>query len=281
MWSTTRKLLDLGSPGYRGEWHAFRQYFTNVSPRAKDELFVWFERDLLPGYVWAFPLADGTANVGFGIRRGHGIGVQEMKALWTDLLAAPPHRRGARVPMRSLWIATLAWPIPARLGRLPVRNGRVMFVGDAAAATDPMTGEGIGQAIETGIWAAEAIHAHGEDVDAVGRSYDERLRRNMQKDHRLAGRLSWPPGPSSPGRSGAPYRRSIELDTPQLRAVALRGLPEGGAPHPQRWHTRLFSQPGALHRHRRGRDTPQACADPRRERIQDLAGRRRNSTWPQ
>ena len=31
-----------------------------------------------------------------------------------------------------------------------------MFVGDAAAVTDPMTGEGIGQAILTGRLAAEA-----------------------------------------------------------------------------------------------------------------------------
>ena len=37
-----------------------------------------------------------------------------------------------------------------------------MFVGDAAAVTDPMTGEGIGQAILTGRLAAEALLADGE-----------------------------------------------------------------------------------------------------------------------
>ena len=28
MWSPVRKHLGLATPGYRGEWHAFRQYFT-------------------------------------------------------------------------------------------------------------------------------------------------------------------------------------------------------------------------------------------------------------
>ena len=41
-----------------------------------------------------------------------------------------------------------AWPIPARVDRIPLTAGRALFVGDAAAATDPMTGEGIGQALE-------------------------------------------------------------------------------------------------------------------------------------
>ena len=52
MWSPTRKALGLNQGSYRGEWHAFRQYFSNVSPRAAEDLFVWFERDILPGYVW-------------------------------------------------------------------------------------------------------------------------------------------------------------------------------------------------------------------------------------
>src|SRR5947199_227628 len=36
-----------------GEWHAARQYFRGVTDR---RLWVDFERDLLPGYAWVFPL---------------------------------------------------------------------------------------------------------------------------------------------------------------------------------------------------------------------------------
>ena len=71
MWSTARKSLDANDePGYLGEWHAFRQYFSNVTGPAAHELWVVFEPDLLPGYFWSFPLHGGRANVGFGIRRG-------------------------------------------------------------------------------------------------------------------------------------------------------------------------------------------------------------------
>ena len=72
MWSPVRKHLGLATPGYRGEWHAFRQYFTDVGPRATSALVVWFEPDLLPGYAWSFPLPGGGANVGFGIAREGG-----------------------------------------------------------------------------------------------------------------------------------------------------------------------------------------------------------------
>ena len=35
MWSPVRKHLGLATPGYRGEWHAFRQYFTDVGPAGR------------------------------------------------------------------------------------------------------------------------------------------------------------------------------------------------------------------------------------------------------
>ena len=34
MWSPVRKQLGASLPGYLGEWHAFRQYFTGVAPDA-------------------------------------------------------------------------------------------------------------------------------------------------------------------------------------------------------------------------------------------------------
>ncbi len=98
MWSPLRKHLGAAIPGYRGEWHAFRQYFSGVGPRAASELFVWFEPDLLPGYAWSFPLPDGRANVGFGILRDGGkvARVQDMKAAVARPAGPTPHRRRAR-----------------------------------------------------------------------------------------------------------------------------------------------------------------------------------------
>ena len=189
MWSPVRRLLGLDRPGYRGEWHAFRQYVRDVGPRAANELMVWFEPDLLPGYAWSFPLGDGTANLGFGILRdADGYRVPDMAQVWRELLARP-HIREFLGPNATPEGPHRAWPIPARIGRVRVTSGRVLFAGDAATAADPMTGEGIGQALQTGRWAAEAIAAHPEAPLLASRAYELAVRRHLESDHRFAERL--------------------------------------------------------------------------------------------
>jgi menaquinone-9 beta-reductase len=192
MWSPLRKSMGASEAGYLGEWHAFRQYFAGVGPAAAG-LWVWFEPDILPGYAWSFPLPGGRANVGFGIHRGRGIATREMKELWPEILARPHVREvlgdGARPEAPHK-----AWPIPARVSDVPLvaAGGRVLFAGDAACATDPMTGEGIAQALVTGRRAAEAVLSRGVGADpaAVGAHYERAVRRDLGADHRLAGALS-------------------------------------------------------------------------------------------
>jgi flavin-dependent dehydrogenase len=246
MWSPTRKLLGLGPPGYRGEWHAFRQYYTGVTGQAGSDLIVWFEPDLLPGYAWSFPLANGSANVGFGIQRGRGIAVQEMKARWAALLERQ-HVIDALGPEARPEGPHRAWPIPARLGRAPLCEGRVLFVGDAAAATDPMTGEGIGQAIETGREAVAAITQAGHDgPEAAASHYRRALARGMMRDHRLAHLLSR----VLAHRRGA----SLAIATVGASSWTRRGFarwlfedyPRAALVTPGRWHRRMLSSPGAF-----------------------------------
>ncbi|MCA1842256.1 MAG: FAD-dependent monooxygenase, partial [Actinobacteria bacterium] len=93
MWSPLRKALGAAEPGYLGEFHAFRQYFSAVGDESARALWVWFEPDLLPGYVWSFPLPGNRANVGFGIHRDAGMPVRAMKDLWPRLLERPHVRR--------------------------------------------------------------------------------------------------------------------------------------------------------------------------------------------
>jgi geranylgeranyl reductase family protein len=185
MWSPLRKAFGVNDRSYLGEWHAFRQYFTDVGPRAATELMVWFEPDLLPGYAWSFPLAGGRANVGFGIQRGDQP-TKTMKQQWPELLARPHIAEflGADATPEA---PHKAWPIPARIERatLHAAGGRVLFAGDAAAAADPMTGEGIGQALLTGELAAEAILGGGD----VAAAYERRVRQELVADARMANAL--------------------------------------------------------------------------------------------
>lgn len=186
MWSPVRKSLGKSESGYLGEWHAFRQYARNVTGPAADRLYVWFEEDLLPGYAWSFPLAGNRANVGFGILRGGELSVQDMKALWPNLLSRP-HITQALGHDFAMEDRHTAWPIPARVTSATLSSGRVLFVGDAACVTDALTGEGIGQALLSGQLAAQAIVSCGSRDPAVARStYDRSMRHHFFADHRMS-----------------------------------------------------------------------------------------------
>ena len=65
-WSRVRGAIGFAAPPRHAEWSAFRQYVSGTDVSA---LWVLFERDLLPGYAWVFPLPDGRANLGFGMLR--------------------------------------------------------------------------------------------------------------------------------------------------------------------------------------------------------------------
>ena len=69
-----------------------------------------------------------------------------------------------------------------------ITDGRVLYVGDAAGVVDPMTGEGIAQAFETGGLAAAAIAASG-DVEAITGRYRHAVDRSLGRDLRFAGAL--------------------------------------------------------------------------------------------
>jgi geranylgeranyl reductase family protein len=244
-WSPVRKAAGLTPPGYLGEWHAFRQYAGGVTGSAGEQLHVWFEPDFLPGYAWSFPLPGGRANIGFGVMRDGTRRIADMKHQWAGLLDRP-HIRHALGPAATLEDRHLAWPIPARIDRAPLAHGRVLFAGDAAMASDVMTGEGIGQALLTGRLAAEAILAGGPDSPAVTADrYRRAVRRHLVADHRMSALLGRVLARQRGARgsmailahSGAWGRRNFArwMFEDEARAIALT---------PSRWHRRFLARPG-------------------------------------
>ena len=245
MWSPTRKALGIAQPGYRGEWHAFRQYFKNVSPRASSELIVWFEPDLLPGYAWSFPLADGTANIGFGILRDDSsYKVSDMGPLWRELLARP-HVREFLGPDAEPESPHRAWPIPARVDRIALSCERTLFVGDAAAATDPMTGEGIGQALLTGRWAAEAIISNPTNVAACASAYEHSVETELSVDHRFAERLMTILRRPLGARGAVRIAGMNGWTRRNFGRWLFEDYPRGLLLTPRRWHRGMLTGPGA------------------------------------
>ena len=245
MWSPVRKSLGMSTPGYLGEWHAFRQYANNVTGSAKDRLYVWFEKDLLPGYAWSFPLQSGRVNIGFGILRGGKYSVQQMKDLWPNLLARK-HIAGALGSGVVMEDRHTAWPIPARVTSAPLSSGRVLLIGDAACVTDSLTGEGIGQALLSGQLAAQAIVAgNGREASVTRSKYEQLIRQHFFADHRMSATL----GAILKSSLGARAALRIANLTPWTRANFVRWMfedePRAAVFTPSRWHRDFLRRDGA------------------------------------
>jgi flavin-dependent dehydrogenase len=245
MWSPLRKALNCGRPGYLGEWHAFRQYFSGVAPGAS-QMWVWFEPDLLPGYAWSFPLPGGRANVGFGIQRGSGIPTRTMNDLWPELLRRPQLRAvlgDAARPEGPL----KAWPIPARVDDAVLGAGRALFVGDAAAATDPMTGEGIAQALVTGRLAGRAIsHTDMEHPERVRTHYERAVRRALVADHRMSMLLIRALRHEKGARGAVRVAGLSNWTRLNFARWLLEDEPRAVALTPRRWHRAFLKRDGAF-----------------------------------
>jgi menaquinone-9 beta-reductase len=142
---------------------AYRRYFR--SPRhADDWLESWLELwdgpkgegRLLPGYGWIFGVGDGTSNVGLGIlNTSDAFGKTDYRAMLDRWVSSLPPEWGfvednATAPTRGA-------ALPMAFNRKPHYADGVLLVGDAGGMVNPMNGEGIAYAMESGRLAAEVI----------------------------------------------------------------------------------------------------------------------------
>jgi geranylgeranyl reductase family protein len=123
-----------------------------------DDLIVSFEQHLPGGYAWIFPLGGGDYNVGCGlnaIRAGRSP-VNLADALDRFIRSSPVAREIAssmreRTPVAG---ATLRSGLS---GAIVHRPPNVLAIGESIGTTFPLTGEGIGKAMETAERAASLV----------------------------------------------------------------------------------------------------------------------------
>jgi geranylgeranyl reductase family protein len=249
-YSPVRHLAGAESATPLGSWHAFRQYFTGVDDR---RLWVLFEEDLLPGYAWVFPVGgdDGArrANVGFGVLRTGDASTngKALAAQWRSLADRPSIRR-ALGPNAQPEGTVRAWPIPAAYDPDRLTCGRVLFAGDAANVVDPMTGEGIAQAFESGMLAARAVAGPGDDTTVAPR-YRADVDRVLGADLRFAALLQHVLRVPLGARAAI---RAASL-TPWTRRNFARWMwedyPRALLLTPRRWHRKMFEPAPAYSLH--------------------------------
>ena len=120
-----------------------------------------FDSVPLPGYGWVFPLSATSANVGLGAfpcgwlwsRRQHPI---PPKRAFPAFIQSPR--------LRAMFAHATIAPIygfPIRMDFLTSTTAgpRLLCVGEAAGLVNPLTGDGIDFALESGLLAAELINA--------------------------------------------------------------------------------------------------------------------------
>jgi flavin-dependent dehydrogenase len=111
-----------------------------------------------PGYGWAFPGADGGANIGIGLAMlaDRTAGARVARALPAFL--GHLHRHGVLGGRTHEGAGHHlgGWLKMGMVGTVPA-DGRVLLAGDAAGLVNPLQGEGIAQAVGSGRLAADAI----------------------------------------------------------------------------------------------------------------------------
>jgi geranylgeranyl reductase family protein len=154
---------------------ATRGYYRglDVAPRTVE---IHFLREALPGFLWIFPTGDGIANVGLGIvhaeLKRRGVGLREMH----EAALALPRFRGRFRGVERIG-GVRGWNLPTPDFNRTIAGDGFLLAGDAAGLVDPFSGEGIGNAMDSGKIAAEVIG--GVDPAAYASEYPARLWRTI------------------------------------------------------------------------------------------------------
>lgn len=133
-----------------------RCYFKNISDlHPENYIELLFLKNINPGYLWIFPLPNNEANVGLGIPKMYlNENNRQLKMVMFDIIKNDP-TLSKRFKNAELISDVKGWGLPlGKVGR-PISGERFLLVGDAAQLIDPFTGEGIGNAMLSGMIAAE------------------------------------------------------------------------------------------------------------------------------
>lgn len=142
-------------PNYCGGIRAYYKGVKDLHPQGFIELH--FINEVLPGYLWVFPLPGGYANVGVGAL-SQTISDKKLnlkKALDHAIKTHPELSR--RFSEATLESPVQGWGLPLGNKRRPLSGNHFLLIGDAGSLIDPFTGEGIGNAMKSAWLAADQV----------------------------------------------------------------------------------------------------------------------------
>jgi geranylgeranyl reductase family protein len=160
---------------------AARAYFEDLPRDVPNTFQLRFDNVPSPGYGWIFPTAARAANVGVGFfpRKGSGTAVQAFHHFVEGLPVLASARQTGPVK---------GYPIRVDFLRAPTFAQNTLLVGEAAGLVNPLTGEGIDYALESGqIAAAHLLRGLNSGMDmAWFAEYDRLLRQRFARIFRFS-----------------------------------------------------------------------------------------------
>jgi len=157
---------------------AVRQYYQNIKGLDDHVIEIFLLKGYLPGYFWIFPVSDQQANVGFGML-SHTIAKRkvDLKKCLHQIIHSIPEV-AQRFEQASTLDEIRGFGLPLGSQKCTISGNRFLLCGDAASLIDPISGEGIVTAMESGQLAAEQIRQSfiTNDFSAPAlKAYDQRV----------------------------------------------------------------------------------------------------------
>ncbi len=155
---------------------AIRCYYEGVKDLT-DQIELHYVKEVNPGYFWIFPAGGNTANIGLGLSKEDVKKQKKNLVKLLDDVTASPYFKDRFADAKPLE-KPVGWNLPLGSIRRPNFGDGFMLLGDAAGLVDPFTGEGIGNALVSGKFAAETAQkakAGNNFNAAVLSEYDTRL----------------------------------------------------------------------------------------------------------
>lgn len=171
---------------------AVRAYYQGVTGFHQDNFIeLHFLEEYNPGYFWIFPLPNGQANVGLGMRSDIVKKRQVNLRKELDVIIQSPAFR-ERFAQATPVGKTYGYGLPLGSKKRRLSGDHYLLVGDAGHLIDPLTGEGIGNATYSGFIAAElaekCLAEQRFDADYL-LAYDVRIARVLRTELRLSYQL--------------------------------------------------------------------------------------------
>jgi geranylgeranyl reductase family protein len=170
-----------------------RAYYKNVQGLDEENFIeLHFLNEILPGYFWIFPLPGGYANVGVGMRadKMNNKKINLKKAFESVLQNNPAIRERFSGAEQVGEVKLHGLPLGSKKRKLSGDN--YMLCGDAALLIDPFTGEGIGNAMMSGMYAAaqaaQCLQADNFSASFIN-NYDKELYKRLWPELQLSYRM--------------------------------------------------------------------------------------------